>query len=347
MNVVIAGAHGTVGNSLVKSFLDRPGTNVTTISRRRVKVDGCRHLAIDLLDPQALQASQAVLQQCEFLVFAARAPGRDAAHEAEVNLSMLRNLVCAVDGPRTKLQRTVLIHGTKWYGCHVGPYRIPASEGDLRGPRPLFYFDQYDWLAQRRSGRDWSMATLRPHTVWGYSEGTPNNLVTLVAAYASLQRARGLPLHFPGPEATYRKQSQGTDAGLLGEGAVWACTSPNAANSDFNLTNGDTFSWASLWPRIAEAFGMTVGEPGQCTFASAFGEAQTVWQDLHCRHSLAHPRLADIASPAYGDGLFACTWDDVSSTEAARAAGWTQALSSEETLLRILDALRRDRIVPQ
>lgn len=346
MNVLIAGAHGTVGHSLVKSFMDRPGTNVTTVSRRREGPAVCHHVAVDLLDAQAVEGSRSALEGCECIVYAARAPGRDAADEAAVNLAMLRNLVSAVDDPRTSLKRVVLIHGTKWYGCHRGPYPVPASESDPRGPGPLFYFDQYDWLAQRRTGSDWSMVTLRPHTVWGYSEGTPNNLITLVAAYAAIQRARGLPLHFPGPAATYGKQSQGTDAGLLGQAAAWACASDSAADRDFNLTNGDTFTWSSLWPRIAKVFDLPVGEPGQRTFSSAFADADAVWHDLYHQRALVHRRLADIASPAYGDGLLACTWDDVSSMKASRAAGWTPTLRSEDTFLQILDGLRRDRIVP-
>jgi hypothetical protein len=57
-------------------------------------------------------------------------------------------------------------------------------------------------------------------------------------------------------------------------------------------------------------------------------------------------RLADLASPAYGDGLFACTWDDVSSMDAARAAGWTVALESETAFLKNLSELRQARVVP-
>jgi hypothetical protein len=55
-------------------------------------------------------------------------------------------------------------------------------------------------------------------------------------------------------------------------------------------------------------------------------------------------RLDELAVSAYGDGLFACTWDDVSSMRAAREAGWSGSVDSVSALLSIVEALRAGRI---
>ncbi|KAE8419295.1 hypothetical protein BDV36DRAFT_294347 [Aspergillus pseudocaelatus] len=41
---------------------------------------------------------------------------------------------------------------------------------------------------------------------------------------------------------------------------LWAATAPGAGNNIFNVTNGDTKSFQSLWPRMAEYFGFRIPE---------------------------------------------------------------------------------------
>jgi nucleoside-diphosphate-sugar epimerase len=346
MNVLIAGAHGTSGHSIAASFNASPEIKLTTLSRRAQSPTSSPHIALDLLNADSVRDAAAKLSDTEVLVFSARAPGNDPENEAFINLKLLQNLVSVIDEKAPKLKRVCLIHGTKWYGCHVGPYRIPAREFDVRGAGPLFYFDQYDWLKQQATNRRWDIVTLRPHTVWGYSKGTRNNLITLIAAYAAIQRERGKPLDFPGPVETYFKKSQATTATLLGKCAVWAVQSEAAANKDFNITNGDTFSWRNLWPRIAQLFNMPLGDPGRTNFTAEFDGAQAVWQHLAAKHQLVHQHIDEIASATYGDGLFSCSWDDVSSLEAIRNAGWNESLDSESEFLEIIRALQQAKVAP-
>jgi hypothetical protein len=40
------------------------------------------------------------------------------------------------------------VHGAKWYGMHIGPYRTPAREGDPRHMPPNFYYDQQDLVSR-------------------------------------------------------------------------------------------------------------------------------------------------------------------------------------------------------
>jgi hypothetical protein len=190
------------------------------------------------------------------------------------------------------------------------------------------------------------MTTLRPHTVWGFSAGTGNNLVTLLAVYAALQRERGLALDFPGPEVTFRKRSQATTAALLAEACLWAITDERCAGEDFNLTNGDWFRWCDVWPDLASAFGMPVGMPVEGGFRAALADAGPVWQAIVERYGLAGYRVTDLARAENGDSLFACTWDDVSAMEKARDAGFVQRVDSRTALHDIIAELRAQRVIP-
>ena len=72
---------------------------------------------------------------------------------------MLVNAVTAIDRASSALRRVVLVTGTKYYGSHLGPYKTPARESDLRHAGANYYFDQIDWLSafqRNKSGTGWS-----------------------------------------------------------------------------------------------------------------------------------------------------------------------------------------------
>ena len=84
-----------------------------------------------------------------------------------------------------------------------------------------------------------------------------------LATYASVCKATGAPFIFPGSPTAWKGLNDITDARLLAKHIVWASTEPNAKNEAFNATNGDVFRWQQLWQRIADYFGIPVGDyPG-------------------------------------------------------------------------------------
>lgn len=345
-HALILGDGGVVGRSLAARLRTAPGWEVVGISRRADGPEGVRHLAADLLDPGALDRHAAELRAVTHCFLAAKVPAPDAVAEAALNATLLSNALDALERHAPGLRRVVLVHGTKWYGCHVGPYRLPARESDPPGPGPLFYFDQHRLVAARSAGRAWSWTSLRPHTVWGHSRGTGNSLVTLIAVYAALTKAAGQPLAFPGGEENYRKRSQATTASLLAEALLWAAQSPACAGEDFNLTNGDTFRWCELWPAVAGSFGMEPAPPDPRPLAERMPPLERHWPSLVDRHGLAVADLGELVNWRYGDGLFAVAWDDVSAMDKARQAGFAATEDSAAALLRLLAGLRRDRVVP-
>src|SRR6516164_8100047 len=63
------------------------------------------------------------------------------------NQTMLVNLMDAIETASPDLAHINLMHGTKWYGNHLGPFKTPAKEDDPRHMPPNFYYDQQDLVA--------------------------------------------------------------------------------------------------------------------------------------------------------------------------------------------------------
>ncbi len=153
---------------------------------------------------------------------------------------------------------------------------LPAKEGAPRDRHENFYFMQEDALRQLCKGGSLSWTILRPQVVYGESIGSPMNLLPAIGVYAALEKARGRPLCFPGGTPTVQ---EAVDARLLARAISWAGESRQAANEIFNVTNGDVFSWPDIWPEIAAAFGMEVGEPKLTRLADAMPPRAAEWAD--------------------------------------------------------------------
>ena len=155
-----------------------------------------------------------------------------------------------------------------------------------------------------------------------------------------------MPLRFPGNEGCFTSLYQAVDAGLLARASVWAATEPDCANQAFNITNGDCYRWASLWPRIAELFEMEAGGVQELRLAELMPPRAPVWDELVERHDLKRHAMDALASWPFADLIFSLSWDDVSSTVKARNHGFHAAMDTESMFLEQLAGLRRDRVIP-
>src|SRR3546814_16060041 len=88
---------------------------------------------------------------------------------------MLRNIVEPVERGSADLKHLTLLQGTKAYGSHIEPMRIPAKERWPRHSHDNFYWAQEDWVAERAAGKGWSWSILRPQAVLGHEAGSPRH----------------------------------------------------------------------------------------------------------------------------------------------------------------------------
>ena len=255
---LIAGATGLVGRNLVRHLLRIGGWEIVALSRRRPDLEGQYvHISVDLMNAAECREKLGHLGDVTHVFFAALAASREIAQAAIDNLAMLRNLVETIEPIAHGLEHIHAVHGTKWYGMHLGPFKTPAQEDDPRHMPPNFYYDQWDYLVQRQKGKRWTYSSSRPHGISGFALGNHSNLTLVIAIYAAICKELGLPLCHPGTPGNYTALYQCTDSGLLARALVWMATTPHCANEAFNITNGDLIRWEHTWRRPPRTFPRT------------------------------------------------------------------------------------------
>ncbi|MEJ0068839.1 MAG: NAD-dependent epimerase/dehydratase family protein [Pseudomonadota bacterium] len=333
MTALVAGATGVVGRRLTE-LLAGAGRQVIGVSRSGT--DGT--LAVDLADARDCRDKLGGLAGVTQLFFAAQIPGGDVAR----NRALLANLLDQIESPA--LAQVHLVHGTRYYGSHLGPFRTPAREDDPRHDGENFYFEQQDLVTARQAGKNWCWSICRPHT---FCDQLPSgrSLPWLIAGFATILRELGEPLWFPGTAANYHALYQCTDVVHLARAIVWMANEPRCANQVFNITNGAGFRWEQLWPRLADGFGMAPGPVRSVRLADFMEDKAPVWARAIARHGLAPTPFAEHALWAYGDYVFTPGWDILSDTGKIKQFGFSETVDTEAMFRRCFDRFRADKLI--
>src|SRR5215470_19329724 len=131
--VVVAGATGLVGNAALRHFEGDGGVEVVALARREPRrLHGSRHVPIDRTNAAQCAQAASELRDTTHLVYAAlyEAPnlidGWRDPQQIDINDRMLRNLMAALEPASPHLKHVALLQGTKAYGSHVRPLKVPA-----------------------------------------------------------------------------------------------------------------------------------------------------------------------------------------------------------------------------
>ena len=281
--VVIAGASGLVGQAALNHYLEQ-GWDVVALSRRQPMIlsdRSYRHLSVDLRDADATRAALGSLGHVDQLIYAALfekpglIPGWRDADQMETNEQMLRNTVGALS--ESGVSHVVLLQGTKAYGVHVTPLRIPAKESQPRVQHENFYWLQEDYLTGAAAELGFGYSIFRPQFVFGDAIGSAMNLVALIGIYGWICAREGRPFSYPGG-ASY--VAEGTDARLLAKAFLWSQSAPAARNQSFNITNGDVFEWRDVWPALGTALGAELGSDEPTSMADFMPAHEATWNEI-------------------------------------------------------------------
>lgn len=344
---LVVGARGVIGTNLVEHLETLPDWRVIGLSRRGgTDSERVRHIAVDLLDPDDTRAKLSGLSEVTHVFYVAYQDRPTWAELVPPNLAMLVNVVDAVEPVATGLQHVSLMQGYKVYGAHLGPFKTPAREDDPPHLPPEFNVDQQQFLEERSAAGGWDWSALRPSVVGGVALGNPMNLAVGIAVYASISKALGIPLRFPGKPGAYDSLLEMTDAGLLAKATVWAATSPAAANQAFNITNGDLFRWNELWPKLARWFDLEVAPPLQMPLQDVMADKEPLWKSLQATHGLAETSYGEVSSWGFADFVFSWDYDFFADGSKARRAGFHEYVDTEAMFVGIFEDLRRRRIIP-
>ena len=92
--------------------------------------------------------------------------------QIKTNDQMLRNLMAALEPVAPALKHVALLQGTKAYGVHVRPLKVPAREGRSEmNEQPNFYWAQENFLRELQKGKAWHWSILRPVLIVGEGDG--------------------------------------------------------------------------------------------------------------------------------------------------------------------------------
>ncbi|HTU25007.1 MAG TPA: SDR family oxidoreductase [Pirellulales bacterium] len=345
---VVAGALGVSGRAIVNHLVGLGAWDVVGLSRRRPDFPTpARFLAVDLLDRADVERHLDEFRGTTHVFFTALQMRPSPFEEVELNLALLRHIVEAVERSSDRLRKVVLMEGAKYYGAHLGPYKTPARENDPRHLPPNFYYDQEDYLRARSAGKGWSWTALRPSCICGFAVGNPMNMATVIAVYATLCRELGLPFRYPGTAGAYRAIMEMTDSQLLAKASVWAAENDRCDGEAFNITNGDFQRWESLWPRLAEFFGLECGTPLRLPLTQFMSDKEPLWRSIVAKHNLLDYSLGQAAAWPFAEAVFNIEYDVMSATTKARQFGFHEVVDTEAMLLRLMRDFQEMRFIPR
>lgn len=277
------------------------------------------------------------------------------------NQLWMGNVLDALKEIGAPLQTFVLGTGGKYYGMHLGPtlwpdYSSPFHEDRTQGPGPLSYFDAASFVRQRAAADGFTWNEVRPSFIVGLPpELTPKtqSFGIALAAYATVLKAQGRALTFPGPRSSFHAMNNLSTSEKIAEVAAWSTGHPDQA---FNCPSCPPFSWSQAWSGIAEWFGMEPADPahdvlGDSSEALVGSDAARTWERLRSAHGLADHDFGALLNYTFLDKSFMVGHDAVYDTTKLEEFGFPpdriyEYRSGAECVIAFFEKLVDERVIP-
>ncbi|ESW26343.1 hypothetical protein PHAVU_003G111300 [Phaseolus vulgaris] len=274
-----------------------------------------------------------------------------------VNKTMLLNVLTALKSCNSsKLAHVTLQTGTKHY---MGPifdplhstqlisHDPPFRENMARLPYPNFYYALEDLVASYAPSLTYSVH--RSSIIIGASSRSVHNALFTLAAYALICRHTGLAFRYPGTKYTWEHFCDMTDAGVLAQQHVWAAVTPEAKNQAFNCTNGDVFTWKSIWKLLSELFDVefvAFDETQALDLVEVMRDKGTVWKEIVEKYELEKTILEDITCYEALQTVLHFEFQHVSSMNKSREYGFGGHVDTFKSIKFWVEKLRQMKIIP-
>ena len=326
--------------------------NVIAVSRHsHSDLPGSKAIACDLTDAaesrKALEGAAGATHA--FLCNWSRQ--ENEKENCRVNALLVRNALEPLAGT---LVHAALVTGLKHY---MGPFEnyaskpieTPFHEGMPRMPGDNFYYSQEDVLFELAEKHRFHWSVARPHTIIGYAPGGAMNMGTSLAIYAVIARETGIPFVFPGSAQSYNGLVDMTDARLLAIHLEWEATDPKAANTAFNVVNGDYFRWRNMWPRIAAYFGVPEApypdhpEPLEIRLKDIGGD----WEKIVRKYGLRNEPIEKVAPWWHVDIDLLRDMECVTDMSRSRKMGFLGYQNTWDAFVYLFERLQAEKIIPQ
>jgi nucleoside-diphosphate-sugar epimerase len=348
---LVVGATGIIGNNVAR-HLAAGRWNVYGISRRRPSDIGkVMPITVDLTDGTAVATELADVDPTH-VFFTTWSRQASEAENCRVNGAMVRNVLEAVESS-AGLTHVALVTGLKHY---MGPFdaygagkpQTPFREDSPRLEFENFYYTQEDEMFKVAERRGFTWSVHRPHTIIGWAIGNAMNMGVTLAVYATICRETGRPFEFPGTPEQWNLISDVTDARLLAKHLEWAATTPEAANTPFNVVNGDVFRWRRMWGVLAGGLGVEPAPyPGAAVpLEERMRDAGPTWDRIVEKYGLVKYPVETLASWWHSDLDLGRDMESFTDMTNSRVRGFREFQQTERSFLDLFDRLRSERIIP-
>jgi hypothetical protein len=215
----------------------------------------------------------------------------------------------------------------------------------------IFYYHQYDALAEMSLDKPWTFAEVRPDLIIGFTPTTnAMNAALGLGIFLSLARevhGAGAEIPFPGSEKAWRALHTETFQDVLGKMNLFA-TLKCGDGEVLNCTNGDIVSWEQKWKGVCEWFELKGVPPdGKGMDVAGFVEENAgVWQELVERKGLKKGIVETYFWMFLGFILNAGTFDRQYDLSRAREVGFNETIDTVEAWKMSFQRMRDAKIIP-
>jgi nucleoside-diphosphate-sugar epimerase len=349
-HALIVGCSGIVGFPLSKHLLLQGDWKVTGIARNNYdhKPRALNLICCDLLDDKDAKKKLEELSDVTHLFYVIWV-SKQGEEEVTVNVKMFENVMQLVRQHKT-LKYVYLQTGTKYYGMNLGPEKgmiRPFRESNCRLKLPNFYYPLEDSLIENAASSSWTYNICRPPCIIGFAAKTVMNFGLSLAVYACILKELGKPLLYPYSEASFNALREFADARLLVQFISWMSNHP-VSNQEFNLSNGDYYRMAELWPKIASYFGMQ-SKLSEKPFnvVEYMADKDHVWSKIVSQHSLKKYLLHEVGTWDFFQQMLSREWDECSLLQKAVRYGWTEQVDTYQSFVSFFDSLKNNKIIPR
>ncbi|CAI9263276.1 unnamed protein product [Lactuca saligna] len=364
---LIVGVTGMVGVTLTEALkmpmaLGGPWT-VYGVSRRALPtwfpsslLD--KHIILDTLNHENTQKILSPLStQITHLFWVALQANESEELNISRNSTMLSNVLSALTSfPNSKLSHVTLQTGTKQYvgpitdsviSTQLVPHEPPFRENYPRLPFPNFYHDLEDIIFSYSKAFTYSIH--RPSIIIGASSRSSYNFLLTLSVYALVCKHQNYPFRFFGKKYNWGHFCEASDARLIAEQQIWASTTKCAKNQAFNCTNGDMFTWKSMWIVLCDVFGLefvAFDERDNFDCVDFMKDKGEVWDRIVEENGLYKTKMEEITCFGLLDNVVKLDIQNVCSMNKSREFGFFGHANTLESIVVWVEKLRQMKILP-
>ncbi|KAK1410042.1 hypothetical protein QVD17_36575 [Tagetes erecta] len=317
-----------------------------------------QHIELDTLNQQQTHKLISPLaSQITHVFWVALQVNESEEINISLNSTMLSNVLNALTSSSdSKLSHVTLQTGTKQYmgpifdpilSTQLVPRDSPYIEEYPRLPFPNFYYDLEDILASYSKSFTYSIH--RASMIMGASTRSYYNLLLTLAVYALICKHENYPFRYMGNKYTWEHFWDVSDARLLAEQQIWASVTNKAKNEAFNCTNGDMFTWKTIWKVLCDVFEVEFvpfDEKEKFDFMEFMKDKGQVWDRIVEENGLYKTKMEDITCFGGMEMVLKIEIQHVCSMNKSREFGFYGYANTLKSVPEWVQRLRKMKILP-